>query len=975
MGALADEYVRVRADTSYMGRDLKKQGATSGKTFGGAFSGALKAVFAGAAIIGAAKVLGGALKAAVIGASDLNETINKSNTIFGKNAGVINKWAGTAATSLGLSKQEALAAAASFGDMFMQIGFTDKAATNMSKATVQLAADLGSFNNLPTADVQERIAAAFRGEYDSLQKVIPNINAARVQQVALNETGKKSAKQLTAQEKAHAVLSIIQKDGKRAAGDFARTQDDLANQVKAAKAQLKNMSDQIGTAFLPILKDVFNYINKEIIPAFQGFFDQLAKDKALKTAITNLKDALVTLTGNKDFKATLDGIAKALPGIVQGLADIVTKYKEISDAVDKFENMSFGEGDARGGPVGQIIKDFKAGGTIETAIIQFREWAPAKVKEAFTEIKSAIAKLKIDPWNVDYDKINQGIADWILSVTTKLDGLSQSVIAWATGMWDGVETETAAGTVGVDAETKSLTDKIVQYFKGLNSDAEGNPGPETKKLTERIVLYFKDMNPKVVTEMDLMWADVLDSFTVSHTAIGSEQQGFKDQTVQSTTDMGTRVKDAVKRMWADVSASWVGGTVKNGGEFGRFKDAVVAKATELKTRVVDWVKRMWAEAKASFIQNHAQIGAQVSGWKGRLIAYVTDLKTRFVSWVKRMWSEAKTSFVRTSGEILADVNRWKDKVVNAFTTAKTNIKKIWDGLKTVVSTPITWIKNNVYNKPLVPVWNRVAKLVGGTELKAYREGGKITGPRHGRDNVLGVSRSGGATAMVEPGEWIAPRWMSSLFPQLESIRKRGRAALQDVGDPKSLPGFAGGGLVGWLSGLASNVSSKVGDLKDWALGGLRDLAGKLLDPVKTLIDKAMPSNGLGNTVGSLGKKAINLILDKIKTDDAAAMPALGGPAGSAIASGGWASIYRVLRAAGARSFTTYPGHDQGASRSRDVWPASAGNAVSEAARRLSSVWYVIWNRRIASVTTQRRWIPYTRSNPHTDHVHVTLLPG
>ena len=210
--------------------------------------------------------------------------------------------------------------------------------------------------------------------------------------------------------------------------------------------------------------------------------------------------------------------------------------------------------------------------------------------------------------------------------------------------------------------------------------------------------------------------------------------------------------------------------------------------------------------------------------------------------------------------------------------------------------------------------------------------------------------------MVEPGEWIAPRWMSSLFPQLESIRKRGRSALQDVGDPKSLPGFAGGGLVGWLSGLASNVSSKVGDLKDWALGGLRALAGKLLDPVKTLIDKAMPNNGLGNTVGSLGKKAIDLILDKIKTDDAAAMPALGGPAGSAIASGGWASIYRVLRAAGARSFTTYAGHDQGASRSRDIWPPSAGMPL-EAARRLSSVWYVIYNRRIASVTTQRVGFP------------------
>ena len=211
-----------------------------------------------------------------------------------------------------------------------------------------------------------------------------------------------------------------------------------------------------------------------------------------------------------------------------------------------------------------------------------------------------------------------------------------------------------------------------------------------------------------------------------------------------------------------------------------------------------------------------------------------------------MWSEAKASFLRTSGEILADVNRWKDKVVNAFRTAKANIKKVWDGLKDVVKQPITWIKDNVYNKPLVPVWNRVAGLVNGPTLKAYAAGGEITGPRHGRDNVLGVSANGTATARVEPGEWIAPRWMSSLFPALEDIRKRGRAALQEPGDPKGLPGFAGGGVVGWMKGLASSAGAKLGDLKDrmkdWALGGLRALAEKILNPVKDAIGKAMPSS-------------------------------------------------------------------------------------------------------------------------------------
>lgn len=38
------------------------------------------------------------------------------------------------------------------------------------------------------------------------------------------------------------------------------------------------------------------------------------------------------------------------------------------------------------------------------------------------------------------------------------------------------------------------------------------------------------------------------------------------------------------------------------------------------------------------------------------------------------------------------------------------------------------------------------------------------------------------------------------------------------------------------------------------------------------------------------------------------------------------------------------------------------------------IWYVIWNRRIWSITRPGKgWIPYTGDNPHTDHVHVSFL--
>lgn len=246
-------------------------------------------LFAGFVAFKGVQAAGEWIGGAITGGSDLNETINKSNTIFGENANKMLKWAETAATSVGMSKGAALAATSSFGDMFSQLGFTGDAAYVMSRQVVQAAADLGSFSNLETADVADRMAAAFRGEYDSLQQVIPNINAARVESEAMAATGKTTASALTAQEKATAVLAIVQKDGARAMGDFAKTSDDYANSTKIAQAQLADLQAEVGTALLPTMTDLMTLVRDQVIPVFQGaatwFGDNIEMIKGVALAV------------------------------------------------------------------------------------------------------------------------------------------------------------------------------------------------------------------------------------------------------------------------------------------------------------------------------------------------------------------------------------------------------------------------------------------------------------------------------------------------------------------------------------------------------------------------------------------------------------------------------------------------------------------------------------------------------------------
>lgn len=213
------------------------------------FAGASRAWQAGAALAGAAVVKFG--YDTIQSASDQNEVVSKSGVIFGDNANKILAWASTADKSMGMSKTQALEAASGFGDMFLQLGFTGDQASKMSQKVVGLSADLGSFNNLPTAEVADMMSAAFRGEYDSLQRLVPNINAARVETQALAMTGKKSATELTAQEKAAATLAIVTMDSARAQGDFARTADGAANKQKILTAEFNNQQAEIGQKLLP----------------------------------------------------------------------------------------------------------------------------------------------------------------------------------------------------------------------------------------------------------------------------------------------------------------------------------------------------------------------------------------------------------------------------------------------------------------------------------------------------------------------------------------------------------------------------------------------------------------------------------------------------------------------------------------------------------------------------------------------------
>lgn len=209
-------------------------------------------------------------------ASAVNEEIAKSEQVFGDSSAAIVDWAETTARAIGVSKRSALEATGTFGNLFSTVGIGPKAAASMSRALVELAADMASFNNASPVEVLEAIRSGLIGEAEPLRRYGVLLSEARVQQVAMAETGKRNASALTQQEKAHARYTIILRDTIKAQGDVERTSGSLANQQRQLAAQVADLEAALGALLIPQLTELVTTLN-DVVAAGSDVLEVLEK--------------------------------------------------------------------------------------------------------------------------------------------------------------------------------------------------------------------------------------------------------------------------------------------------------------------------------------------------------------------------------------------------------------------------------------------------------------------------------------------------------------------------------------------------------------------------------------------------------------------------------------------------------------------------------------------------------------------------
>lgn len=331
--------------------------------------------------------------------SDLAEVQNVVDVTFTTMSDKVNEFAKNAMTSAGLSETMAKRYVGTFGAMSKSFGFSEAQAYDMSTALTQLTGDVASFYNISQDLAYIKLKSVFTGETETLKDLGVVLTQSALDQYALANGYGKTTSAMTEQEKVALRLAFVQKQLSAASGDFIRTSDSWANQVRVMQLQLQSLKATVGQGLINLFTPVLRVIN--IL---------LGK---LATLANAFKSFTELITGKKSSGQT--GASGA--GLVgtDAIADTADQYGDAANNAEKLADATNDTADA-------TKKATKAAKGYLSPLDEINNYSTDKSADSSSKVPGTTGgladQMKDAVQNVDYGKMAEG--------ETVLDKISKS---------------------------------------------------------------------------------------------------------------------------------------------------------------------------------------------------------------------------------------------------------------------------------------------------------------------------------------------------------------------------------------------------------------------------------------------------------------------------------------------------------------------------------------------------------------------
>lgn len=782
--------------------------------------------------------------------SNLTEVQNVVDVVFPTMNKKVNEFAQNAASTFGLSETMAKKFTGTFGAMANAFGFSEKESYKMSTALTGLAGDVASFYNISQDEAFTKLKSVFSGETETLKDLGIVMTQTALDQYALANGFGKTTSAMTEQEKVALRYAFVQQQLQNATGDFSRTSDQWANQIRILSLQFDSLKASIGQGlinlFLPIVKVINTVLGKlmTLANAFKPFTAMVMGKKSTgastsldKTAASagKVSNSLnnATSSANKLNKSTkkVGDTAKKTAKKISGLMgfDQINKLTETKGSSgSKSSTPSSGTRSAAGGA---------SGGNVDMGSLPKGEDEKAtKLGKGYDNLRKAIDKLRVA--FSAFSKVAIGAFKWIwknmlvplgkwtmqklapkliellaaaLNVLTAVCKALQPLWQWA---WDHLF-KPLANFVG-DAIIGFL-DLLVKGLNGLANWINKHQGA-VQNITIALISFFiafklvsfvtKFIGPisNAISGIKMFGKGII-SFKTLFSGLFPKLFGVAGKAVALlTSPLGIAIVVVGALITAGVLL-WKNWDKIKKSKFGKFISGIVTSFKNL----LKWVKKNVHPIKA-----FKKLWEGIKNKKAKLEAEVKEKVKGALASLKESWESVKDK----AASLVAEA---KEKADGAIA----NLKEGWDSIQDKAATLVAKVEGALDTAKdwWSDVKQKAAEKVAGVVAKVQ---GALDTARDWWSNVKEKAKEkiGDIAAKVQGALDTARDWWSGVkqkaAEKVEGIEAKVKGALETAKD--------------WWSGVKSGIISKIGDIKKTVVATYTAIKTKAFDSVRNVFN-------------------------------------------------------------------------------------------------------------------------------------------
>lgn len=468
-----DELEKVKKQTTNTAAHVERQTTKMASSFK-----KIAAVVAAALSITALVAFG---KSCIDLGSQLAEVDNVIQQAVPSMEGRIDSFAKKAIEQFGMSEISAKRYAGVFSSMARGFKFSEESAASMGMTLTGLSADVASFYDTSQSEAFTKLKSVFTGETETLKDLGVVMTQAALDAWALeNGYGKVTAKMSEA-EKVALRYAFVQDKLRFANGDFARTSNSWANQVRILTERFNALKATIGQGLINAFTPVIQVIN--IV---------LSKLQTMANYFNAFTSALFGNAGGSSSNGVADTMSNAAGSsgaVADNLGNAAKSAKEMNKQLsgfDELNNLSSGsgkDGGSGGGgapDLGNLNGELFAGVTVNPAL----EESAQRIKDLVDSIKDAA-----EPTRVALERLwNEGLAKFGTFVWTGLKDFYHEFLV-PLGKWTlGTGIPMFADAVNnflLKVNWPAINEALKNFWKALEPFAE--------KVGEGLLKFFYDL--------------------------------------------------------------------------------------------------------------------------------------------------------------------------------------------------------------------------------------------------------------------------------------------------------------------------------------------------------------------------------------------------------------------------------------------------------------------------------------------------